>query len=68
MKKIYYVIETSDGCPYSRDLSTLKEARREKKYLIKQDKEEFGLNEGDIGYHIVKYEETEDTVYYTEID
>lgn len=60
----YYVVESNDGSPISKEISTLKEARKYMKDVIREDVEEFGFNEDDIDYQIVKYIQTEDTIYW----
>lgn len=67
MKRIYYVVEAGDGSAISKELNSLKDARKELKLIIKEDKESFGLDEGDIDYQIIKYTDTGDTVYYEEV-
>ena len=54
MAKVYYKVLSNDGSEASKELKTLREARREKKDIIKEDLEEFGIQPGDIHYYIVK--------------
>lgn len=67
MKRVYYVVEANDGCQVSDKLDTLKEARKQLKEIIEEDKDEFDINEGDIDYYIMKYTETDDVLYWEEI-
>ena len=64
MPKIYYVVEANDGAPQSRELATLKEARKELKELLAEDKKN-GID-GLFDYYIAKYTETDDTIYCEE--
>ena len=54
MKRIYYMVMANDGCQVSKELKTIKEARDELKSIIKEDWDEFELEEGCIDYYIVK--------------
>lgn len=62
MKRTYYVIEANDGCQVSKELGTIKEARAELKSIIREDMDEFGLEEGCIDYYIAKYIESGNTI------
>ena len=64
MRVTTYQVMSNDGCPQSIEFKTLKEARQEMRRIIKEDKEEFGLEAGMIDYYIEKKVETEDTIYY----
>ena len=68
MKQVmtYYQVLCNDGCEVSEKVATLKEARKELRDIILEDKKEFGLSEGDIDYYIVKIVET-DKVKHEEI-
>ena len=63
MKRTFYVVEANDGCQVSKELGTIKEARAELKSIIKEDKEEFDLDAGDIDYYIAKYVEDNDVIH-----
>ena len=66
-KRIYYVVESGDGSPESPEFATLGEARKELKRYIKEDKEEFDLDPGEMDYYITKYTETDGVLYYEEV-
>ena len=59
MQRTYYYIEVNDGVKWSTDLKTLKQAKKELKDIILDDKQELGCGVGT--YRIVKCVET-DTV------
>ena len=63
MTRVYYTVLANDGCPQSKELPTLREARRELKSIIEEDKKEFDINPGEIDYYIEKCIETDDTIY-----
>ena len=54
MSRIYYMVMANDGCQVSKELGTIKEARAELKSIIKEDMDEFKLEEGCIDYYIIK--------------
>lgn len=58
MSRIYYIVCANDGCQVSKELGTIKEARAELKSIIKEDWDEFELEEGCIDYYIVKCTES----------
>lgn len=60
MKRTYYYIEVNDGVQWSNELTTLKQAKKELKDIIEDDKQELGCGVGT--YRIVKCVET-DTTY-----
>ena len=62
MSRIYYMVMANDGCQVSKELGTIKEARAELKSIIKEDMDEFGLEEGCIDYYIVKCTESGKTI------
>lgn len=69
LARVYYQVVSNDCCPQSDEISTLKEAKRIMREYIKQDEEEFGWQKDEcVHYYIMKYTETEDTIYYEEID
>ena len=58
--RTYYYIEVNDGVQWSKDLKTLKQAKKELNEIIQEDKLEFGCGVGT--YRIVKCVETDKTV------
>lgn len=63
MTRTYYVVESNDGSPQSKELDTLKQARAELKSIIVEDRT-LGLGEGDIDYYIMKYTEMDNELTY----
>lgn len=62
MSRVYYVVETMDGETLSREVSTLKEARKELKRLKTED-EALGIADT-FTYVVGKYKETDTEIHY----
>lgn len=62
----YYIVCSNDGSEASKRCSTLKEAKKEMRDIIKEDKQ-LGLDAGDIDYYIIEREETDTSISEREI-
>lgn len=67
-RRTYYIVCCNDGCELSKELPTLKEARKELKSIIKEDTELFEEDSTKlINYYISKIVETDTTKQESEV-